>query len=82
MPSTGYTHLNIAKDGSVTWSTYRLHIMDLLTFTEGIRLGWRNGDTAAPDSGGENKCITESGGVVVGSPQISIVTSYSWTYVW
>ncbi len=59
-----------------------MHTMDILSFSNGARLVWRNGDTAQPDATGLNKCVIETGGVVMGQPAASTVTSYVWTYVW
>ena len=77
MPVSGMTHLNQSE--GVTWSAYRFHEMDPLTFVDGLRVVWRNGDVIDPIS--KTKCYTETG-IKVGNPTIGEIISYSWVYVW
>lgn len=56
-----------------------MHDIDPIFFTDGFRFEWRNGDVV-DDRG--FKCIVDQGGHVVGSPTQSIVSSYTWVYVW
>eukprot|EP00055_Hartaetosiga_balthica_P013502 m.69724 g.69724 ORF g.69724 m.69724 type:complete len:375 (+) comp8281_c0_seq6:792-1916(+) len=77
-PVSGFTHIN--QTNGVEWSAYRFHEMDPLFFSDGLKFVWRNGDMVDKETG--NKCFTESGGIIVGSPTASEVTSYSWVYVW
>eukprot|EP01006_Ploeotia_vitrea_P017924 TRINITY_DN49166_c0_g1_i1.p1 TRINITY_DN49166_c0_g1~~TRINITY_DN49166_c0_g1_i1.p1 ORF type:complete len:423 (-),score=54.08 TRINITY_DN49166_c0_g1_i1:764-2032(-) len=79
LPVSGFTHRKMSKN-LVTWSAYRFHEMDPLRFgASGIRYEWRNGDEVDPKTG--IKCLTESGGRVVGSPTKSNVTAYTWVYL-
>eukprot|EP01088_Endostelium_zonatum_P021322 TRINITY_DN8335_c0_g1_i1.p1 TRINITY_DN8335_c0_g1~~TRINITY_DN8335_c0_g1_i1.p1 ORF type:complete len:462 (-),score=90.08 TRINITY_DN8335_c0_g1_i1:36-1421(-) len=93
-PVSGMTHLVMNKT-SVTWSAYRFHRIDLVRFTDGFRLQWRNGDLL---NGAGQKCITKSTprkgdvpfgndlstavGRKVGNPTPSHVTAYAWVYTW
>jgi len=78
-PVSGFTHLNMTTD-SISWSAYRFHEMDPLRFDDSFKLVWRNGDLS--DHSGV-KCMVEgTDGTVVGSPTASLVTSYSWVYIW
>jgi len=77
-PVSGYTHFK--DSGGITWSAYRFHEMDPLTFSNGFRFVWRNGDAVDPKTG--LKCFIETGGNVVGSPTVSNITSYAWVYTW
>ena len=74
----GLTHLTV-NSSLVRMSAYRLHELDPVLFNGGIRLVWRVGDVV--DARGF-KCILEKGGVTVGNPQATVVTSYVWSYVW
>jgi hypothetical protein len=44
LPNAGLTHFR-QVNSYFTWSAYRLHVTDPLTFNDGIRLTWRNGGT-------------------------------------
>jgi len=78
LPVAGLTHIE-NSGGVLTFSAYRFHEMDPLTFTNGMTLLWRNGDIV--DNAGI-KCLIETGGRVVGSPTKSLVSSYAWVYTW
>jgi hypothetical protein len=79
LPLSGFTHYASAG-GNVTLSAYRFMTDVPLTFTDGARLTWRNGDTTDPATG--FKCLIETGGRVVGNPQTAEVLAYAWTYTW
>ena len=74
----GLTHFTL-NSSSVRLSAYRVHELDPVMFSGGFRLVWRVGDVV--DEKGF-KCIVDGGGTVVGSPQVTEVTSYAWSYVW
>jgi hypothetical protein len=76
---SGFTHFKQLDNGTIELSAYRMHDIDPIFFTNGFRFVWRNGDVL-DDRG--FKCLLESGGHPVGSPAISVVTSYTWVYVW
>lgn len=77
LPVSGFTHYSTAKN--VTWSAYRFHEEDPITFLDGYKLVWRIGD--AYDRSGI-KCLIKSGGTVVGKPSPSYVKAYAWAYIW
>jgi hypothetical protein len=79
LEEAGYTHYRNVENAGLEWSAYRMHHLDPIFFTNGFRFVWRNGDVN-DDRG--FKCITDQGGHVVGSPTQSVVTSYTWVYVW
>jgi hypothetical protein len=76
---SGYTHY-ATGGGGLTWSAYRFHEMDPLTFNNGFKFTWRNGDAVDPATG--LKCFIQTGGNTVGSPTVSNITSYAWVYTW
>ncbi|CAF3373254.1 unnamed protein product [Rotaria socialis] len=76
---SGYTHYKELSNNVYEWSAYRVHDLDPIFFTNGFRFHWRNGDVI--DENGY-KCILNQGGSIVGAPTQSIVTSYTWTYIW
>jgi len=77
MPISGCTHL-ANNPNNVTWSAYRFHTRDPMSFTNGARFFWRNGDTIDPAG---IKCLSIDG-EVVGTPTESTVKSYAWVYLW
>lgn len=79
LPVSGFTHLN-ATDGRVEFSAYRFHEMDPLFFEDGVRLEWRNGDMEDPPT--TRKCLTRTGGNVIGNPSDSKINYYGWVYTW
>jgi len=78
LPVSGFTHY-ASSNGNIYWSAYRFHIMDPVRFDNGFKFVWRNGDTVDPAG---QKCYMETGGSVVGSPTVSLVTTYAWVYTW
>jgi hypothetical protein len=76
---SGFTHFKEISTGELEWSAYRMHDIDPIFFTNGFRYHWRNGDVT-DDRG--FKCTIDQGGHTVGQPTQSIVTSYTWVYVW
>ncbi|CAF0963040.1 unnamed protein product [Rotaria sordida] len=76
---SGYTHYKELSNNIYEWSAYRLHDLDPIFFTNGFRFQWRNGDVIDDDG---FKCIINQGGHIVGAPTQSIVTSYTWIYIW
>jgi hypothetical protein len=78
-PSAGLTHLAVTG-ASANVSAYRYFTADPLPFSNGAALTWRNGDAVNPANG--QKCLMQTGGVVVGSPTQSDVLTYAWVYVW
>ena len=79
MDVSGFTHWE-ANDGNVEFSAYRMQHMDPLVFRDGVKITWRNGDMYSTETG--EKCFTEAGGKIVGTPKPAQVQSYSWLYVW
>jgi hypothetical protein len=80
IPYAGLTHHSY-EGTTVKWSAFRLHTVDPITFRNGVKYTWRNGEaTAKPDW--QYKCVLETGGYPVGNPTQSTLTTYSWTYVW
>lgn len=77
-PVSGLTHFERAP--VTKFSAYRFHETDPIVFSEGARMDWRNGDMDDPTTG--QKCFTQSGGRVVGSPGVAQAQSYAWVYVW
>jgi len=72
----GLSHIN---SSAVTLSAYKVHNYDAFFFQSGgFIFQWRNGDNMDPVSG--FKCVDK--GQVVGSPTVSIVTTYTWVYEW
>jgi len=70
------------KDGNATTAyigAYRIHLQDPLFFEGGGQFVWRNGDTV-DDQG--RKCLTQTGGQIVGSPTATLINSYAFGYVW
>jgi hypothetical protein len=78
-PVSGLSHIGFGSN-NVTLSAYRLHHRDFLSFADGAKLTWRNGDATDPATG--LKCMIETGGRTVGSPTTAQVTTYAWVYVW
>jgi len=78
-PVSGFTHLDIQNETSVTWSAYRFHEMDPLPFANGYKMYWRNGDLV--DAVGQKCRIKDNAGAIVGSPTSSSVTAYAWVYL-
>ena len=76
---SGFTHYKEISSNQLEWSAYRMHDIDPIFFTDGFRYDWRNGDVV-DDRG--FKCIIDQGGRMVGNPTQSIVTAYTWVYVW
>lgn len=76
---SGYTHYREYSNKTLEWSAYRMHDIDPIFFTDGFRFDWRNGDVV-DDRG--FKCILDQGGEPIGSPTQSIVTAYTWVYIW
>jgi len=77
-PVSGLSHQTVANN-NMTWSAYRFHEMDPLTFTNGFSFVWRNGDLL--DAAGI-KCMTLTGGTIVGSPTPAGIVAYAWAYSW
>jgi hypothetical protein len=75
LPHAGLTHYS--HGDKIRWSAFRMHTFDPLTFRDGVRLTWRNGD-ATPKPDGLLKCTIEKGGHIIGAPTVSMVTTYSW----
>jgi len=78
LPTAGLTHLVNIQGQPVTFSAYRFHEADPLTFSNGFSFVWRNGDNV--DASGI-KCLTIPG-KAVGSPTASQVWSQVWYYTW
>jgi hypothetical protein len=78
LENAGLTHLSNQQGQPVTFSAYRFHEMDPLTFTNGFSFVWRNGDNT--DVSGI-KCLTIPGRSA-GSPTKSTVWSQVWVYTW
>lgn len=58
---------------------YHFHDLDPCHSTEVSAFVWMIGDSVDPKTG--HKCFMKTGGHVVGSPTKSIVSYYSWVYV-
>jgi len=78
LPTAGLTHLYNVAGQPVTFSAYRFHEVDPLTFSNGFSYVWRNGDTV--DASGI-KCLSLKG-QTAGNPQPSQVSSQVWYYTW
>lgn len=76
---SGYTHFRQVSNTSLEWSAYRMHDLDPIFFYNGFRFEWRNGDKV--DHRGF-KCIVDQGGYAAVEATQSIVSSYTWVYVW
>ena len=76
---SGFTHYREFSNRTLEWSAYRMHDSDPIFFSNGFRFEWRNGDVV---DGRGFKCLLYEGGSAVGSPTSSIVTAYTWVYVW
>lgn len=76
---SGLTHFQKDNNGTFQLSAYRMHHLDPIFFNNGFRFVWRNGDML--DQRGI-KCILESGGQIVGTPDKAIINSYAWIYLW
>jgi hypothetical protein len=76
---SGFTHYRELPNRTLEWSAYRMHDSDPIFFSNGFRFEWRNGD--AVDERGF-KCLLYQGGSPVGSPTASVISAYTWVYVW
>ena len=85
LPVAGETHMNQSKTAA-EWSAYRLHEMDPLRFSNGVRLTWRCGEGGGPSytTDGSGKCYNTLPDKVPHSPTTLCewVESYGWVYVW
>jgi hypothetical protein len=73
-----YFACNPASIANCSISAYRFHDRDPIFFEDGFRFMWRIGERL--DSEGR-KC-TSIEGPSYGNPQLTIVSSYTWLYVW
>lgn len=76
---SGFTHFKKQDNGTIELSAYRMHDMDPIFFPNGFRFVWRNGDVLDDR---RVKCVLQSGGQTIGSPNRSLITSCAWIYVW
>lgn len=83
-PEAGLSHQNLTQGWLAglqpgTLSAYKVHNYDALWFEPGgFEMTWRVGEYMDPATG--LKCVDN--GTVVGNPQPSVVTAYTWTYEW
>jgi len=48
--NAGFTHIDM-NASVTTFSAYRMHMTDPVTFRDGFRMDWRNGDVSDPATG-------------------------------
>jgi len=76
VPEAGLSHWNATAG---TLSAYKVRNYDALWFEAGgFEMKWRVGEYYDPNTG--LKCVDT--GNIVGNPQVSTVTAYTWTYEW
>ena len=76
--NAGLTHF-FSNSTHVEVSAYKMHENDPLFFSQGFSYQWRIGDVS-DDAG--HKCTLYKGGVPVGSPGVTVVSAYTFAYVW
>jgi hypothetical protein len=74
-PFSGVTYWT--SPGNLRVGAYRMHTIDPLLFSGGLRLVLRNGETRNSQG---LKCLLESGGTPVGSPGNTTLSVYTWWY--
>ena len=85
LPVAGETHM-VQNSSKAEWSAYRMHEMDPLRFSDGVRLTWRCGEGGGPTytTDGSGKCYNTLPEKVEHGPTTLCewVESYGWVYVW